>query len=97
MFTLSLLGFELYDHLRGEATTLQDFIDKRAAITAGTAGPGWLIVDDIITFHGRIFLPQSSGAWAAVLQHAHGMGHEGVQKTPPTSCLLHATGLPCHA
>jgi hypothetical protein len=67
VFTLSLPGFELYDHLLSKATTLQNFIDKRAAMIAGTVGPCWLIVDDIITFHGRIFLPQSSGAWAAVL------------------------------
>jgi hypothetical protein len=40
MFTLSLPGFELYGHLRGEATILQDFVDKRATITAGTASPG---------------------------------------------------------
>jgi hypothetical protein len=64
---MSLPGFQLYDHLRSEATTLQDFIDKRAAMTAGTVGPCWLIVDDIITFHGHIFLPQLLGAWAAVL------------------------------
>jgi hypothetical protein len=40
MFTLSLPGFELYGHLRGEATILQDFVDKRATITAGMASPG---------------------------------------------------------
>jgi hypothetical protein len=81
VFALSLPGFELYDQLRGEAATLQDFIDKRATIVARTAGPGWSIINGVITFKGRIFLAQSSSAWAAVFQHAHDMGHEGIQKT----------------
>jgi hypothetical protein len=59
VFAQSLPRFELYDQLRTEATTLQAFIDQRAAITVGTAGLGWSIIDDVITFKGRIFLLQS--------------------------------------
>jgi hypothetical protein len=64
---LSVPGFELYDQLRSEATSLPVFIDKRAAIAASTADLGWSIIDDVILFKDRIFLPSDSGCWLVVL------------------------------
>jgi hypothetical protein len=62
VFALSLPGFELYDQLRSEAVSLLAFIDKRTEIVSGTTGPSWSIVNDVITFKGRILLPLSSGS-----------------------------------
>jgi hypothetical protein len=53
----------------------------KAQIEAGTAGKAWAVVDGIVVHDGRIFMPASSKLWPAVLEHAHGMGHEGAQKT----------------
>jgi hypothetical protein len=64
---LSVPGFELYDQLRSEATSLPVFIDKRAAIAASTADLGWSIIDDVILFKDCIFLPSDSGCWLVVL------------------------------
>jgi len=38
-------------------------------------------VDGFIVHNGRIFVPESSALWAHILATAHGVGHEGVQKT----------------
>jgi hypothetical protein len=81
LHALSLPEFELYDQFRREVASLLEIITKRTEIQEGTAGPDWTIIDDIILFKGRIFLPPSSNLWAPVLQQAHGMGHEGIQKT----------------
>jgi hypothetical protein len=81
VFALYLPSFNLYDQLRSEVTSLSAFTDKHAEITAGTAGPGWSTVDDVILYKGRIFLPPSSNHYVVILQHAHNMGHEGIQKS----------------
>jgi hypothetical protein len=85
---LPLPAFELYDQLRQESTSLSALINKRTQIAAGTAGPDWTVVNDIVLYKGRIFLPDTSASWAPLLLQAHGMGHEGVQKTLHR---LHAT------
>jgi hypothetical protein len=35
----------------------------------------------MVVHNGRLFMPSSAIAWHQVLAHAHGVGHEGVQKT----------------
>jgi hypothetical protein len=77
VYTLSILNFALLDEFRVEA----EVIAKRAELTNGTAGPDWAMVDDLVVRHGRIFLPASASVWPMVLEHTHGMGHEGMQKT----------------
>jgi hypothetical protein len=64
-----------------EAETLPEVVNKRKAIEAGTAGPRWSLVDGMVVHGGRLFMPSSASAWPQVLAHAHGVGHEGVQKT----------------
>jgi hypothetical protein len=59
--------------------TLPEVIDKRQAIEAGTAGPGWSLVDGMVVHNDRLFM--SASAWPQVLAHVHGVGHEVVQKT----------------
>jgi len=39
------------------------------------------VVDDFVLHQGKIFVPVSSTFWPQLLEHAHGAGHEGVQKT----------------
>jgi hypothetical protein len=41
----------------------------------------WSLVYGIVVHHGCIFLPPSLALWTVVVEQAHGMGHEGVQKT----------------
>jgi len=78
---ISMPELELFADLRRELTTLQDAIDKRQEIERGEAGAAWSLVDGFIVHNGRIFVPESSALWAHILATAHGVGHEGVQKT----------------
>jgi hypothetical protein len=78
---LSVPNFELFDQFRREAASLQEVIAQCEEIAAGTTDKGWAIVDDIIVHDGRVFMPATSKLWATVLEHAHGIDHEGVQKT----------------
>jgi hypothetical protein len=39
------------------------------------------VVDGLVVQRGRLFLLVSASTWPLVLDQAHGMGHEGVQKT----------------
>jgi len=78
---ISMPELELFADLSRELTTLQDAIDKRQEIERGEAGAAWSLVDGFIVHNGRIFVPESSALWAHILATAHGVGHEGVQKT----------------
>jgi hypothetical protein len=78
--TLSIPNFALLDEFRVEAAALPEMIAKHAELAAGTTGPDWALVDDLVVWRRRLFLPTSASVWPMVLEHAHGMGHEGVQK-----------------
>jgi hypothetical protein len=83
IFALSLPNFDFFDQFRLEAAALPEVIAKRAEIAAGTAGPKWAVVDDMVVHGRRLFVPTSATVrlLLLLLEHAHGMGHEGVQKT----------------
>jgi hypothetical protein len=83
---LSLPTFDIVDQFLQESTTLQEIVTMKAQIEAGTAGKAWAVVDGIVVHDGRIFMPASSKLWLAVLEHAHRMGHEGVQKMLTRLC-----------
>jgi hypothetical protein len=91
--SLFIPTFDLFDQFRMEAENLPEVATKRQMIEAGTAGPGWPMVDGMMVHDGRLFMPASAAAWPQILAHAHGTGHEGVQKTPTTTnFFLHARG-----
>jgi hypothetical protein len=79
---LSLPEFDLFDQFRQESVSLPEMVSKRAEIDAGRLDKAWSIIDGIVVHKGRIFLAAMSTLWGSVLEHAHGMGHEDVQKTP---------------
>jgi hypothetical protein len=81
VLTLSLPNFDFFDQLRLEAATLPEVVTRRTEISAGTTGPKWAIVDDMVVHGKHLFVPVTSTVWLLLLEHAHGMGHEGVQKT----------------
>jgi hypothetical protein len=52
------------------------------------AAGGWSLADELVMYQGKIFMPTSSQWWPIVLAEAHGMGHEGAEKT---LCRLRAS------
>jgi hypothetical protein len=75
---ISLPTFDLFDAFRREAESLPDIVVKRAEIEAGIAGAKWAIVDGMVVHGGRLFVPVTAAAWPHILEHAHGMGDEGI-------------------
>jgi hypothetical protein len=73
---ISSPSFVVYDALRAELQASPEALQWRAELAANTAPPGWIEVDDLLLFKGRVLLPAASS-----LEQAHTMGHEGCEKT----------------
>jgi hypothetical protein len=78
--SLSLPEFEMFDQFRQESTSLLKIVAKRVKIEVGKANAAWSIVNDMVVHADRLFIPASLKFWTPVLEHAHDMGHEGIQK-----------------
>jgi hypothetical protein len=78
---LSIPNFILLDEFRVEAEHLLGIVAKHAQIDIRTAGLEWALVDALVVRRSRLFIPAIATAWPQVSEHAHGIGHEGVQKT----------------
>jgi hypothetical protein len=50
-------------------------------LAAGLRGAPWAIVDGLLTYDGRIFVPSVSPLLQEILAVVHGDGHEGIQRT----------------
>jgi hypothetical protein len=55
--------------------------ELRLEVMRGDRGIDWAVVDDLVTYCGRIYISASSPSLQDVLTSSHGMGHEGAQKT----------------
>ncbi|BAF14549.1 Os04g0389000, partial [Oryza sativa Japonica Group] len=78
---LSAPQFSLFDELRHEVLTSPELTAIRDDIAKGSKPPAWAFTDGLITFKGRIFVSASSPSLPAILELAHGLGHEGTQNT----------------
>lgn len=81
VMALSMPSFDLFSELRAEHQANVKVQQILADIAAGTAAPGWSLVDGLLLFHGNIFVPDDSSLWPRLLDDAHEAGHEGIQKT----------------
>jgi len=78
---LSVPSFTLYDDFRKEAESLPEIITAKELIANGKSTAAWSIVDGLVLHNGHVFVPSSSSLWPQLLDTAHGVGHEGAQKT----------------
>jgi hypothetical protein len=53
----------------------------REKLENGELGPPWAIIDGLVTFERRAYIPPSSPLVADVLAASHDIGHEGIHKT----------------
>lgn len=77
---LSGPSFELYDTLRRELQddpTLRAFRDSVVA----ERGAPWRVEDGLVLRGAQVFVPTSSSLAPTVIELAHSVGHEGIQKT----------------
>jgi hypothetical protein len=78
---ISIPNFKLFDQFHKEATTLHDIRTKQEEIAADRADKTWSIMDDMVVHDCRVFLSVTLTLWPTVLEHTHGVGHEGIHKT----------------
>lgn len=73
--------FQLFDTLRAELLQDPQAMELRAKLQADTAAKGWMEVDGLLLYKGKVFVPDASPLWPQLLADAHEGGHEGAQKT----------------
>jgi hypothetical protein len=56
---LSTPTFQLFDAFCKEATSRPDIVKLKQQIEQETASPAWSVVDDLVLYKGRIFVPSS--------------------------------------
>lgn len=61
-------------------------MDLRARVREDNEETKWIVVDDLLLYDGRMFVPESSLLWPQILGVVHDSGHEGVQKTLHRLC-----------
>jgi hypothetical protein len=81
LMALSLPTFALFDELRAELAGDPELRSMRDEVMAGERGEQWQVVDGLITMHGKLYVPASSSSVSRILESAHGIGHEGAEKT----------------
>jgi hypothetical protein len=81
----------LFDQLWAELQQNSEAVALHNQLAAGTAPKGWSLVNDLVLFKGKIFIPEASTLWPELLSHAHS-GHEGVQKTALAGIFLQPAG-----
>jgi len=81
LLTLSGPLFTDYDTLRQELREDAAAKDLCHQLAAGTAPEGWQLVDGLLLYNSRVFVPEGSSLWPQLLRDAHEAGHEGAQKT----------------
>jgi hypothetical protein len=74
-------SFDLFEALRQAALTDPTLITFREQLESGELGQPWALVDGIVTFQQRAYVPPASQLVAEVLSMAHDGGHEGIQKS----------------
>jgi transposase InsO family protein len=78
---LSAPSFQLFDDLRTAYTADTMLTSLRQEVRDGLRGKQWVVVDDLVTRGGRIYVSASSPLVEELLATAHDAGHEGTQKT----------------
>jgi hypothetical protein len=73
--------FDFIDRLHQAQLEDPALVAMHAEITAGTRPTTWTIVDGMVLFGGRLYIPPASPLLSAILRAVHEDGHEGVQRT----------------
>ena len=81
LLALSAPCFDFIDRLRQAQQTDPALVGLREDISAGSRGAPWSVVDGMIQFTGRLYIPLTSPLLQEIMVAVHEDGHEGVQRT----------------
>jgi hypothetical protein len=80
IMALTTPSFQLFDDIQQEFTTEPE-LRQLEEVVAESCHDTWGITDDLVMIKGHVYLALSSPSLIVTLQHAHGTGHEGAEKT----------------
>jgi hypothetical protein len=81
VLAISAPRFDYVARLRQDQQGHPESVALLDELKAGSRGAPWAIVDGLLTYDGRLFVPPSSPLLQEILAAVHGDGHEGVQRT----------------
>jgi hypothetical protein len=81
ILVLSAPRFDVLDRLRQAQLVNPALIAIRDEVHAGTRRAPWAVIDDMVHYAGRLYVPPGSALLQELLAAVHEEGHEGVQRT----------------
>jgi len=81
IMALSALQFNFVNQLRLANASDPALIVLHEEIRANQRQAPWAILDGMVTYQGRLYIPPGAPLLHELLQAVHGDGHEGVQRT----------------
>jgi hypothetical protein len=81
VLALSAPRFDFITRLRQEQDADPALGALREEIRGGACGAPWALVDGLVQYSGRLYIPPTSGLVQEIIQAVHEDGHEGVQRT----------------
>jgi hypothetical protein len=77
---ISAPHFDFVEHLRQAQLTDPALVALRDELSVGSRGAPWLLVDGMVEFGGRLYIPLASPLIQKIMRAIHEDGHEGVHR-----------------
>jgi hypothetical protein len=81
ILAISTPRFDFIGRLRHAQTREPALVAIHDEIRAGTRTTPWTVIDDMITYGGRLYIPPDSPLLQEILEAIHEDGHEGIHRT----------------
>ena len=78
---ISAPRFDLVDRLRHAQATDPALVALYAEVRSGARAAPWALVDGMLTYDGRLYIPPTSPLLQEVVAAVHNDGHEGIHRT----------------
>jgi len=80
-FAISGPTFDLVARLRQAHTTDPALVALKEELSAGSRTGAWSLVDNLVAYNGRLYVPPASPLLHELIAAVHDDGHEGIQRT----------------
>jgi hypothetical protein len=81
VLTISAPRFDFIEHLRHAQATDPALVAIHDEVREGTRTALWALVDDMVAFEGRLYIPPVSPLLQEILVVVHNDDHEGIHRT----------------
>jgi hypothetical protein len=81
VLAISAPRFDYIERLHQAQATNPALVAFRDEIIASIHASPWLMIDDMVAFDSRLYIPPSSPLLQEIMTAVHNDGHEGVQRT----------------